>query len=72
MPTLTHEDAHQDAAGSDAPGAKRKIQLELDEDVYLRLKLVSAKGGKRLGAVASDAMRAGLPAVHIAPAPGVA
>jgi hypothetical protein len=57
MPTL--------AQRKDGPTkSSRKIQLDLDVDVYLALKFAAAQSGRLLGRVASEALRASLPAVR--------
>jgi hypothetical protein len=63
MPTVAQQIPVNGESESGRP--VRKIQLALDEDVYLRLKLVAAKSGVVLGRVASDALRVSLPVVSV-------
>lgn len=55
MPTLTQE------GGPDAPRVTRKVQLFLDEDVFLRLKYFNAKTKTPLGVIVSGVLRHSLP-----------
>lgn len=60
MATLTQPN---EGVGAAAEPRQRKLQIWVEEDVYLRLRHISAKTRVATGKIVSDTLKAALPAL---------